>query len=202
MTPSREIEIEQVTRELAVASELAVGSAADEERATQVLGQTKRLKNTLEEQRKFLVGPLNDHIRDINQRFKKLSEPVVAAEDRIKAAIVRYRESFAYRAMKDAEREIAVDAREAAAAGDIARLTDLAAQDAMIKEAAPSVIRTDTGRMATRTVVKWEVEDAALVPREFMAPNAVLIGQRVRGGLKEIPGVRIWEEQAVTVYGA
>jgi hypothetical protein len=49
----------------------------------------------------------------------------------------------------------------------------------------------------TTTVWKFEVSDWREVPQEYWMIDETKLGKAVRGGLREIPGVKIWSEQAV-----
>lgn len=53
---------------------------------------------------------------------------------------------------------------------------------------------------ASRVSWKCEVEDASLVPREYLVPDMKLIAAhvRVKKGDTAIPGVRVWSEASVT----
>jgi hypothetical protein len=60
---------------------------------------------------------------------------------------------------------------------------------------AETVTRSETGASAhVRKVWKAEVLDAVQVPREFCEPSMKLINEAVKGGVREIKGVRIWED--------
>lgn len=49
----------------------------------------------------------------------------------------------------------------------------------------------------TRTVWKFEIQDWQEVPQEFWMIDEAKVGAAVRGGAREIPGVRIYSEQAI-----
>lgn len=49
----------------------------------------------------------------------------------------------------------------------------------------------------TRTVWRFEITERLEVPMEFWDINESRLGQAVRGGAREIPGLRIWSEQEV-----
>lgn len=50
-----------------------------------------------------------------------------------------------------------------------------------------------------REVWKFEVTDDLAVPREFLAVDESAIGRAVRGGVREIKGVRIFSEKTMGV---
>lgn len=66
--------------------------------------------------------------------------------------------------------------------------------------AAPTIVRdvarvvTSTGTKATAsTYWKGDVEDPTKIPREYLMPNQAAIDAAVKGGIRDIPGVRIYE---------
>jgi hypothetical protein len=42
-----------------------------------------------------------------------------------------------------------------------------------------------------------EIENTELIPRQYMVPDQVLINQAVRNGIREIPGVKIYEKESI-----
>jgi hypothetical protein len=58
-----------------------------------------------------------------------------------------------------------------------------------------NVVRTATG-VAAHTAKKWkgEIVDPALVPAKYCTPDQKLIDQAVKEGVRNIPGVNIFEE--------
>lgn len=55
-------------------------------------------------------------------------------------------------------------------------------------------VKIDGASVKRNTIPKWELEDLSKVPREYLTVNAVKINQAVKGGAREIPGLKIWEE--------
>jgi hypothetical protein len=57
------------------------------------------------------------------------------------------------------------------------------------------VIRSETGASShSRTTWKGEIVDAASVPREYCSPDQKKINEAIKMGVREIPGVRIFED--------
>lgn len=59
--------------------------------------------------------------------------------------------------------------------------------------------RSESGQSYITKTWDFEVTDAALVPREFCQPNEVAIRMAVRGGNREIAGVRIFEKENISI---
>jgi len=61
-------------------------------------------------------------------------------------------------------------------------------------EAAPKVV--DQPKTGARTVTKFEVTDASLVPRIYCMPVDSLIREAIKNGVTDITGVRIYQERS------
>ena len=64
-------------------------------------------------------------------------------------------------------------------------------------QAPPKTLHTASGSVTTRTVWKHQVVDMAALPDEYKIADEVKLGKVVRAGIREIPGVRIYEEMVV-----
>lgn len=49
----------------------------------------------------------------------------------------------------------------------------------------------------SKSVPKWELEDVSKVPMKYLTVNAVEVNKAVRAGARDIPGLRIWEEEDI-----
>jgi hypothetical protein len=103
------------------------------------------------------------------------------------------------RAKKASEAEIEAarkKAEEEAAKHEIAAPTVVAP----VMPAQEKVTRTETGAAAhIRKVWKAEILSAADIPREYCSPDIKKINDAIKMGVREIPGVRIYEDQT-TVF--
>lgn len=73
------------------------------------------------------------------------------------------------------------------------------AVEALSPEGAPTGIKTPHGTLTPKVDWLFEVVDAAAVPREWLCPDVAKIAAAVapENGVREIPGVRIWPEEAL-----
>jgi len=70
-------------------------------------------------------------------------------------------------------------------------------ETAPIKSAAS--VRGFTGASASsRKIWKYEITEPDLIPRNYCEPSAAKINAAVKSGVREIPGVRIYEEYGVS----
>lgn len=169
----------------------------------------KGAKDRLEKLRKTFTAPLDQAKKAIMDFFRGPTEQLDAAEFRYKRAMVVYSDEQARKqrdeqaradeaARKERER-IAELARKAAQAGKLEKAEALQQKSAAV--VAP-VIQCEAPKVtgiATREQWKFEVTDAALLPREHTLPNMTSIGGVVRAlkGNTSIPGVRVWSENAI-----
>lgn len=205
----------QISREL---TSLEVKTPEDDKRAVELGLANKSAINRLENFRKALVKPLNDHVDMINGIFKKLSEPFKQNDSLIKSK----RDVYLYeqeRIAKEKQRILDEQYRKEQAALEAARQKE---QAKLLKQAEkkgvepvilppvtvlppppkveiPKTVHTDLGRSTVRKVMKFEIMDASLLPREYLMPDEKKIGRRVRDReITSLPGVRIWEENSQT----
>lgn len=144
-----------------------------------------------------LVANLEDADRSVRKSLLAFETLRRQQEDKIR----RETEAARQKALRE-EEERAAAARAAVDAGiPAARVEELlpaAPVVPVMPTAAPALVRSESGSGVTyQTVVKFEVSDATLLPREFLVPNESAIRAAVRTGRRDIPGVRTWEEQEV-----
>jgi hypothetical protein len=166
--------------------------------AVEMAKQLQDLGGDIETLRKETVDAPNAYVKQVNGLCKAFTDgPIKQGLGHLKrqAGDYQYRRLMAQR---EAEKKAQDEARklqkkldkEAAKKGIEAPVV---AAPVMPKES--SVTRTESGASShVRKAWKHEVIDATLVPREFCLPVDKLIRQAVVGGLREIPGVRIYEE--------
>lgn len=118
-------------------------------------------------------------------------------------AIREEAERKAAEAAKDLEKE-KDEARRAALEKTIADETAAAQAQppvviAPVIEQKPTVTRTETGSGHLRMDWTFEVTDPAQVPRKYLEVNERAIRADVKAGIREIPGVRIFEKPIMNI---
>ena len=185
----------------AEAEALEVDSPDANEQAVALASRAKKVSKRLEDKRKELVGEPNGYVKAVNNLFKTFIGPLDDTERVLKGKIGQYQ------ARLEMERRKAQAAAEKAAREAQARL-DAEAKAANVEPVrvevptAPppaSVTRTEAGTSSIKKVWKFEVIDETEVPREYCEPSDKLIREAVKGGIRKIPGVRIYEENQVNL---
>ena len=203
------VAIQSAGSELAAQAERAVIDSDDSaSRMTDLLGIVKARLKSSEDARKALVKPLNDHVKWINDQFKGATEDLRTAdalgrrklnaylqekEARERAERERQRREAEERALEEASRlEASGKAKEAEALVDSA---------ALIPEAPKSGPTRGAYGASAAQQRRWtfEVTDINKVPTEFLVVDAGLVRAEIRNGLREIPGLRIFQESSVSI---
>lgn len=180
------------------AAEIAnISTSEQEKRAVEFCSQAKARVDLLEIARTRLVKPLNDHVKMINAEFKGVVTPIEDAIKSIKLGISAYRQSEDMKAAEEQKALLEQEAKLAARQGDVAGIQEIAKAHAEVEAAAPSIVRTQTGKASFRTDPKFEIVDATQIPREFLMPDEAKIRAYAREtkGNGTIQGVRIWNEK-------
>ena len=187
----------QALEVVAQVEKVVIKNDADRAKATEMLSALSVMAKGIEEQRTDLVKPLNDTVKKINANAKKYSAPIDEAIAKIKRGISNYVLEQDRKAREKEERDLAKLAEKNAkreAEGKAPVLTTL--QSVARPEA---TIRTDAGRTTTRKVWKFEIIDDAKVPADYRSADIAKIKVAVSNGVREIDGVRIYEDAVVSV---
>ena len=178
-----------------------IGDGQDIKTATDDLSIIARLKKAIEERRREYVGPLNDHLRAVNEAFRGLTDPISQADTITRRKILDFR---AEQERIRIEQERINRLREEAAQAEMRLKGELSEPLAQIPVSpeSPSIYRTDSATLGKTTIKKWEVVDLQLVPIEYLVIDAAKVGKVVRAGIPSIPGIRIWTEESLRVTPA
>lgn len=167
-----------------------IGSDEDAGGYAETAKAVKSVVATIEAARKREKDQILKDGRTIDAFFARLADPLKAAADRVVAEINRFQQ-----AKLEAERKAARDREEAERKAA-----------ALFDEPAPAPVAPVVVREAARVTsfsgvkaaasVKWvhEVTDAAQVPRQYLMVNEAALKAAIAGGVREIPGVRIFEQ--------
>jgi hypothetical protein len=181
------------------ASALEVKDEASNQTAAETLAVAKRLTKDLDAARKAIIGDADGYVRAVNNLAKALKDKLDGIARILTPKMSRY-------ATLQEQARRAEEARRQKEAADLQKRLDAEAKKAGTEpvkvEAAPTPVpqgpvRTAAGTVQTRKVWKFEVEDAAQVPREFLIVDEARIRQAVRDGVREIKGVRIFEDTQI-----
>lgn len=215
-TNSQEVIAKAIDDAGVIGSELdgmTVTDTATAAKVTEMLAIVADTAKRSEERRVALVKPLNDEVKSIND----LVRPLAAAFDALKTkgkdkqlawhraeqARVERERAEADRARREAERaEAEARAAAIAKAAETGKPVEIPAPApvvvAPVAEASRGV-KTDYGTTTVRKVWRFEITDATRVPRNFLSVDEQAIRRAVADGAREIEGVRIYQEEQLSV---
>jgi hypothetical protein len=181
--------------------------------ATEVLSNIKGLLRGIEQTRAQVKAPVLALGKQIDSIAKEATQELVATGIQINEQITAFYRAEAAKAEAARRMQEALDAkrraREAEALQEAARAKEAEAQAAQAKADAPPAqppvaTAPKAQKMTVRRVWKHEVTDiqalyAARPELCSIEPRTNAILAEIRGGMSECPGLKIWQEDDVTV---
>ena len=169
--------------------------------------------NEIEARRKEITAPLDESKKRAMAQQKELVSPMLEIEKQLKGKVNIYLNE--QRRLQEAEeerlRKIELERleKERAEIEEQAVLneSEKALDDAIAVDEEIEIMKTaeltkkktsyttEFSGVHQRTKKLWKLVDINLVPDQYLTLNEKLIGANVRGGIKEIPGIKIWEER-------
>jgi len=160
-----------------------ISNDEEKELAAQGLRLVKQWLSEVEEKRTAITGPLNKALREVNELFRPMKRSLEEAERDLKSRIA------GYLAESEAKNLRAI---QAAAAAET---------PAQANEALATVARAELPRgISQRFIWVFEIVDASQIPREYLTPDMVKIGEavRARDGKPDIPGIVVRKESVIS----
>ena len=146
------------------------------ENVSPFLRRIKDMEKVIEDKRIEFTKPLNQSLKAINETFKKLKEPLVQARTLLTGKILNW---------KRIEAE---------------RIANIASKVGIkIKPVEPEKIESKIGNVQTRKVWTWQVTNWEKVPDEYKELDTVAINQAIRDGVRDIKGLKIYQEEKLAI---
>jgi len=188
----------EALRLLAFARIRVIASDADVKDTTNDLSIITGVKKAVEAKRVEYVGPINDHLKAVNNAFKAFTEPLIEADRLLRGKVLEYREAQR-RAIAEQERINQLRMEAARAEMELKGELTEPVEMVEIQPEQPDRYKAEAGTLGKARIVKWEVADFAQIPDEYKIVDASKVGRVVRAGLRNIPGIKIWEEESLRV---
>lgn len=159
------------------------------------------LAKKLESERRRLVDPLNSQVKEINSSFKPYSETLEGLQKTLKGKLIAWAEEKERLAREKAERQRRVmedlrrkELEEAASSG-------VQAAPALVlpTKATEKTIHSDTGSATAGKRWTFAIVDETAIPRQYLKVDETLIRASIRDGIREIAGVRIFQETTMSI---
>ena len=168
------------------AESLVIDSNESAEGSAELLKEIKIQLNNAEDTRKSFTQPLNESLRNINEAFKKATEPLTKAESIIKNKILTWRREENERIQREEARRQKLQMAHYSKGHNVNPLVQM---DRVQK----------VGATSTKKVWRWELKSFKDLPDEFKMTNDVAINQAIREGKREIKGLRVYEDEVLAV---
>lgn len=190
-------EIEQQARTMTVTADTL-------DDAANALASIARLKKGIEERRVSWVKPLNDTVKKVNDWFKSVAAPLESADKLLRGKIQTYQAEEARRRREEEERLRKLAEKEHAK--QVAKAERKGEEPpppppTVVVPGPATTIRSSAGTVSTTKVWDFEIVDESQIPREFLMVDTTKIRKVVQAGLRNIPGVRIYERDQLRVAG-
>jgi hypothetical protein len=177
---------------------LVVDSQESALQAGRMLVQLKQATKQVEEKRKYLVAPLKEHIKRIEALFRPTLDRLAEADQQLRRKLLDWEERV--RAEAEAERaRLLAEAQEAQAEGEAEVAIEKASEAASLTVEKTKLL--DEGSIQTKQVWTFEVEDLGKVPPEYFSLDETKVRAAIRAGVREIPGLRIFQKLQLAVSG-
>jgi len=175
-----------------------IATSDDLKPANDDLSIIRRVRKAMEARRKEYLSPFQDHVKETNEAYKTLMEPIEQADkitadkmlafDREQKRIRQEQEEINRMRLEAAQKEMELK-------GEITESVGLIE----VSREAPKRVSTDMGTSGQRDNWKWEVIDFALVPDEYKMINPAVLTPAAKSykGTRAIPGVRIYNEPII-----
>lgn len=206
-----EQDIERLVKKV---SGLTVDSPETEEQIMALGLPLDKLYKAIEKRRKELVEEPNAYVKSVNGLAKFYQEKIDEGRRMSKnkqlvyarAKELEVRKAAEAERLARAEAQARLDAEAARMTAEAKALDEKAAaiEAPKLPEAAPAApsktVRTAEGSASVVKTWTFEVTDPDSIPREYLAVNEKAIRQAVKDGVRQIPGVRIFEDSSIR-YG-
>ena len=178
--------------------ELKIATLDDLNPATNALNVISTLKKAVEDKRKEYLRPFKEHVDEVNLAFKKLMEPILAADILTREKIAAY---YAEQERKRREQEevnrlrLLAAEKEEVLKGEVSEPVNLI----KVEPVAPKTVNSNLGSAGMTDCWKWEVFDFVALPDEYKIVDSVTLTSMAKKhhDQKQIPGVRFYNEPIV-----
>ena len=184
-----QIKEKQVSPLVAQAGKYIVESVEDVDKSSEFLKKVRDTEREIEAKRLEFTKPLNQSLRAINATFKQLKEPLVEARQVLTEKILSWKKAETAKLEKEEARRRKI-------------------QESHVKRGhtveAPVVLdRPEKTIGNTRTTKFWTfgVQDLGKVPTQYLSINSVAVREAIRNGVREISGIRIYQDERLSIIG-
>ena len=177
----------QVSPLLLEADKYNITSVEEVDEASTFLKKVRDTERNLEAKRLEFTAPLNQSLKAINDSFKQLKAPLVQARELLTGKILTWKRAENDRLIKEEARRRAIQDAHEKAGHEVKAPVVLERPEAKI------------GNTQTRNVWTYEVTDFSKLSDDFKLVNNVAINQGIRDGLRNVLGLRIYQDERLSI---
>lgn len=184
------------------ATELEVEDDVTNATATEMTAQVAGLLKQLDDQRKEIIKTPDDYVRSVNSFVRGFKVKLESIVKDLKAKVGDYGYKLELKRREDERKMQKAAAKKQAKLDAEAKKMKVepVQMPVMVAPKKPEPVRTESGTASTRYEWDCEVVDIALVPRAYLEFNKTPAMYAIKsGGLRDIPGLRIFEKPIVTI---
>ena len=192
--------IKEVDSLVKKAEDLKIENDEQNQLAVSMGTSAKKLTKLIETKRNEIIKEPEEYVKGVRNFCKMFTEKLILIEMTLKSKITSYRivqeqkrREAELKAQKETEKLQAKLNKDAEKKG-IEAPQILAP---IIPKEAP-VTRTESGSASLRKTWTFELVDLDKVPREFLTLSEGKVRDSIRGGVREIPGIRIFEKESTS----
>lgn len=196
---------------IAAASKAVIENEEQLSVGVDILSEIKQRVKGVEAERAALVKPLNEHVKLINAKFKTVTEPLeeaahilsnkVLARQRV---IQAEKSRIAEEQRKQKEEELLAAAAKKEAIGDTEKAEQLLDYASKVKAREISTGHGTFTEAKSGITKRWtfEIVDLAATGKDgsqYLMLDSSKVREAIRQGVREIPGLRIFQEESLSV---
>jgi hypothetical protein len=181
------------------ATALVVEDPTGEGRGAEMTAQVKRLKKMIEQKQGDIIKEASEFVRSVQGFTLPFRKDLEAIEAEIKSKLSAYAykkemkrredEAAARKAIEEAQKKINAQAKKA-------HIEPVQLPTPVVpQQSAP--VRTESGTTSYISQWAYEVEDVSKIPARYLIAdptNKAAVNESIRAGIREIPGLRIFEK--------
>lgn len=179
----------QVTKLESQATALIIETPEQYASAADLVAKLKETGSQIKNKKESITKPLNEALRNARSLFAPIEDAFANAEAIVKRKLLEYKKK------KDAE-AAAEEAKIAARAEKGTIKLETAERKIGEIERVDTTTRGKVGEVQIRKVRKVRITNEAVIPRQYLVPDMVLIRKDALGGIA-IDGVEVYEEETV-----
>lgn len=170
--------------------EVKVTNEDEAAKASMFLAKLKTSHDIVEKKRLSFTAPLNASLKEINGFFNPVRDAIKAKMNILGGKIIAWKTAEDQKIAKEEARRQAISDKAAEKRGE---------ENTKVVEV--ERVEKTIGLTTTKKVWTWELEDEKAIPREYLLVNGIMLNQAIRDGVRDIPGVKIYQKDILSTKG-